>query len=594
MALTVGQVLDRTISKFGHRTALRSKATSGEMVSVTWGEYRAQARQVAKALIASGLNPGDAVTIIGYNSAEWVLADVGAILAGGVPAGIYTTSSPDQCQYIAEHAEAKIAFCEDAKQAAKFAAVRKNLPKIAAIVQWQGSPETEGVISWQDFLKRADATTDAILQTRMDAQKPEHLATLIYTSGTTGNPKAVMMSHDNLTWEVETVAATFAFSHTDRTISYLPLSHVAEQVLSIHAPMGLGSAVTFAESLEKLPEALREVRPTYFLGVPRVWEKIQAKMVATGATAKPLQKKIAAWAKDLGLRGGYAREKGHPLPLLYPVADKLVFSKVREKLGLDQCRLIVTSAAPIARSTLEYFRSLGIELTEVYGMSECTGGGTVPKPGKARLGKVGCALAGTEVKVAADGELCLRGRNVFMGYLKDDAATKESLDGDGWLHTGDIGTIDHEGYVQITDRKKELIITAGGENIAPQMIEGKLKSIRGIAQAAVIGDRRKYVTALLVLDREQLPELAKQAGLTPFADLEAANASAEIRKYLDAELERINAELARVQTVKRFTLLPCEFGVDGGELTPTMKLKRRVITEKYKAEIEAMYPAEDA
>jgi long-subunit acyl-CoA synthetase (AMP-forming) len=600
MAKMVHEVLAETAKRQGDKPALRQKK-NGRWQTTTWREYERNVRRAAKAFIALGLQPGKGVSIIGYNSPEWIYADVGAILARGVPAGIYTTNSPAQARYIADHCEAKIAFGDTADQVAKFVVEQERLPHLEVVVQMIGKPakSQEGklrILSWDEFIAEGEKTTDEQLKERLDAQKPDDVCTLIYTSGTTGDPKAVMITHTNLTWTTKTVLETLGMTgEGEVTLSYLPLSHIAEQTVSIHGPMVMGSELYFAESLEKLGENLAEVRPTVFLGVPRVWEKIQAKMVAAGAKAKPLQKKIAVWAKKVGLQAGFAEQKKQPKPLLYPVAKKLVFDKVRQRLGLDRARICVTSAAPISRDTLEFFLSLGIPLFEVYGMSECTGPATYSPPDNYRTGKAGiCLPKPAELKIAEDGEICMRGPHVFKGYLKDPESTAAALDADGWLHSGDIGTIDKDGFLQITDRKKDLLITAGGENIAPQVLEGELKSIPVVGQAVVLGDRMKYLAALVTLDPERVAKEAEAAG-SPARTVEAAAKCPTFRKHLERQIEDVNSRLARVQTIKKFTILAQELSIEGGELTPTMKVKRKVVNEKYKAEIAALYeeaPAE--
>jgi long-subunit acyl-CoA synthetase (AMP-forming) len=414
------------------------------------------------------------------------------------------------------------------------------------------------------------------------------MATLIYTSGTTGTPKGVMLSHDNLTWTANNAIGLIGGKEDDEVVSYLPLSHIAEQVASLHGPMAFGACVTFAESMEKLGDALREVRPHYFLAVPRVWEKIQEKIMAAGAKNPPLKKKIAAWARRQGLVGGYADQQRIAKSPLYAVANALVFKKVRKTLGLDRARILVTSAAPISRDTLEFFLSLGLPICEVYGMSECTGPATASLPDRYHTGKAGFALPGAEIKIAEDGEVCMRGRHVFMGYYKDTAATAETLDKDGWLHSGDIGTLDAKGFLQITDRKKDLIITAGGENIAPALVEGYLKGIPVVSQAVVIGDRQRYLSVLLTLNKERIQQDAEACG-SGACDPETAAKDDKFLAFLQKQIDNVNARLARVQAVKKFRVLPTEFTIEGGELTPTMKIKRKVVTEKYKQEIEQLY-----
>ncbi len=590
MKTTIMEVMKGTVDKFGNKVALKTKI-NGEWTEMTWNEYYNQVRTTARAFIGLGLEVGKAVSILGNNCPQWFISDLAGIFAGGVPGGIYTTNSPEQCQYIAEHSEANIAVVEDSEQLAKFKEIRGTLPDLKAIILMNGSDPDENVYSWEDLKKLAEGVSEDELNKRINAQKPDDTCTLIYTSGTTGNPKGVMISHDNVTWVAKQMLKTLDANEEEQIISYLPLSHIAEQAVSLHGPYILGCTVWFAESIDKLGDNLTEVHPTVFVGVPRVWEKIQAKMMTAGAQNSPLKKKIAAWARGKGLAGGYAHQKGEPMPFLYGLANKLVFSKVREKLGLDRCRFFVSTAAPIAMDTLEFFLSLGFPMTEVYGMSECTGPGTVslPEPFKYETGWAGPAVPGTEIKIAEDGEVLMRGRHVFKGYFKNEAATKESLDADGWLHSGDVGVIDDRGFLKITDRKKELIITAGGENIPPQVIEGKIKAIPVLSQVVVIGDKRKYMTALFTLDPEKVAQIAADEAGSPAKDSVAAAKCKKFNAYIQGKLDEVNKTLARVQTIKKFVILPQELSIEGEELTPTMKLKRRIVNEKYAKEIESMY-----
>ncbi len=585
---TVPQVLDAVVLRCGDAIALRHKH-GGAWVDATWKQYTERARAMAKALIAAGVEPHEGVAIVGFNAPEWLYADIGAILAGAIPAGVYTTSSPEQIAYIVAHCDARIVFVDSAAQATKVLAARSAMPKLERIVQWGFEREESDpiVVPYATFIEQGANVDDRALEARIAAQKPDDACTLIYTSGTTGNPKGVLLSHANLTWTAK-ASEKLGFAPGDSGVSYLPLSHVAEQMLTIHVPMHLGMAVTFAESLEKMPEALLEARPAYFLGVPRVWEKMQAKMQAAAASGPPLRKRIARWARGVGLRGGYADQRHEPRPMLYGLANALVFSKVRERLGLDRCRFALTGAAPISKDTLEFFLSLGIPLYEVYGMSECTGPATQSLPNDYRTGSVGKVLDGAELRIAEDGEVLVRGKHVFLGYLKDEAATRDAIDEEGWLHTGDVGELDEGGYLRITDRKKELLITAGGENVAPQLVEGLLKSIPVIAQAVVVGDRQKYLAALITLDPERVAVEAEALG-SAARDTLAASVCVTFRAHIEKEIEKLNVRLARVQTVKRFTILPNELTVESGELTPTLKLRRKVIVQRYAKEIASMY-----
>jgi long-subunit acyl-CoA synthetase (AMP-forming) len=585
--LRVMDVLERTARSHGPKPALRVKRQGG-WKTYSWNEYRQQVRQVARALISMGTPPGSGICIIGYNCPEWFFADIGSIYAGAVPAGIYTTNSAEQCEYIANHCEASVVFVENKEQLDKLLSIRSRLRHLKALVLMQGESTQPGVYSWTKFLELGLNTSEQEVDRRMAAQAANDTATLIYTSGTTGTPKGVMLSHDNLTWTANNAIGLIGTSATDEVISYLPLSHIAEQVASLHGPMAFGACVWFAESMEKLGDTLREVRPHYFLAVPRVWEKIQEKIMAAGAKNPPLKKKIAAWARRQGLVGGYADQQRVAKSPLYAVANALVFKKVRKQLGLDRARIAVTSAAPISRDTLEFFLSLGVPICEVYGMSECTGPATASLPNKYHTGKAGFCLPGAELKIAEDGEVCMRGRHVFKGYHKDPAATAETIDREGWLHSGDIGTIDAQGFLQITDRKKDLIITAGGENIAPALVEGYLKGIPVVSQAVVIGDRQRYLSVLLTLNAERIKQDAEACGSVA-CDPESAAKDEKFLGFLQRQIEAVNTRLARVQAVKKFKVIPQEFSIEGGELTPTMKVKRKVVTEKYKKEIDSLY-----
>ncbi len=583
------EVIGNTAEKYGERPALRTKL-GGIWTETNWKNYYEQIRVTARAFMALGLTPGKTVCILGTNRPEWFISDLAAIFAGGLASGMYITCSPEQCEYLASHSEANIVVVENKDQLAKFKKIRGNLPMLKAIVMMSGRDDDPKIFSWNDLPKYAEKVSEEELEERIKAQSPDDCCSLIYTSGTTGNPKGVMISHDNAIWTTQQVADTVNGNPDDRIISYLPLSHIAEQIVSLYYPIITGCSIWFAESLDKIGENLPEVRPTLFIGVPRVWEKIKTKIEEAGAETKGLKKKIAEWAKKKGKEAGYAEQEGKAKPSLYGLADKLVFSKVRKKLGLDDCRLRISTAAPISRKTLEFFMSLGIIVTEVYGMSECTGPATIsmPKPFMYRTKWAGPVLKGGEIATDKDdGEVMMRGRHVFKGYFKNEKATKEAIDDKGWLHSGDVGVIKN-GMLKITDRKKEIIITEGGENIAPQPIEKKLQDISGVAHAVLIGEQKKYVTALLTLDPESLKRVAKKIGSTAENCVEASICE-KFEKYIQDEIGKVNKSLARVQTVKKFVILSGEFTIDGGELTHTMKLKRRVIDKKYAKTIESMY-----
>jgi long-chain acyl-CoA synthetase len=479
---------------------------------------------------------------------------------------------------------------ENEAQWEKIRKERANLPHLRWVVTMEGTRVDDPMaLAWDEFMARGAGVSDVEFFARLHSLQPRGLATLIYTSGTTGPPKAVMLSHENLAWTSKSAVRTVSSTPADTALSYLPLSHIAEQIVSIHCPIAVGSAVYFAESMEKVPANLKEVRPTIFFAVPRIWEKFHAGITAKLGEAAGAKKHLAAWALSVGSRVSELRMRGEPLPLTLEVqaraAERLVLSKVKQAVGLDRVRVAVTGAAPIATEILEFFASLGLVVAEGYGMTENTGSSTFNSAGHVKLGTVGTCVPGEELRIADDHEILMRGPNVFLGYLKDPEATAEALAG-GWLHTGDLGAIDAQGFLTITGRKKDILITAGGKNIAPKNIEAALKNHPLVSEAVVIGDRRKFLTVLVTLDAEGAVRFRSERGVGgDAAHHEHPAIVAEVQRAVDA----VNEELARVEQVKKFRILPRPFGIDTGELTPTLKVKRSVVALKFAAEIESMY-----
>lgn len=524
----------------------------------------------------------------------------------------YKSTRLDACAYVANHARAQILVVEDDAQLQKILAVRGELQHLKAIVQYSGVPTTKakeaGVLSWTEFMIKGASVPDYELQWRIAAQAPGNCCTLIYTSGTTGNPKAVMISHDNITWTSTAVTKTLKLVQKDQIVSYLPLSHIAAQMVDIHGPMLCGATVWFAgpDALKgTLVQTFHEVHPTVVLGVPRVWEKMEEKMKAIGAQATGVKRKISTWAKAKGRVGGHAKLEGRCTPFGYGLANALVFKKVRKALGLDRCRIQATAAAPIGTETLEYFLSLNIPILEIYGMSECSGPQTVSVPGKHRIGSTGVSIPGTEIKILPDtGEICFRGRHIFMGYLFQDEKTKEAIDEDGWLHSGDVGEVDAEGFLKITSRIKELLVTAGGENVAPVPIEESLKTqLPIVANVMVIGDRRKFLSMLISLKTEVDPQTAlplntltaevvhvlSALGSTAVT-VEEAQACDIVKKHIQEGLTRANEHaISNAAKVQKFFILPTDFSIPGGELGPTMKLRRPIVDQMYAEAISELY-----
>jgi long-chain acyl-CoA synthetase len=558
--------------------------------ALSWSAYTGLTRRIARALIALGFAPGQATCILGFNRVEWVTFGLATQAAGGAPAGIYTTCSASEVQYIIDHAEAAIVLVEDAAQFAKIAAERERLPRLRHVVLMEGASVDDPLaLTWSQFLARGEAVPDAAVDERVRGIHEDDTATYIYTSGTTGPPKAVMLSHAAVLWTGDMLVRTLGFTHHDSVVSYLPLSHIAEQVFSLYGPAIRGLQVYFAQSLEKLPDNLKEAQPTVFFGVPRIWEKFHAAVRGKLGQATGAKKRLVEWAMAVARRVHALQNRGaRPSTLLalqYALAQRLVFRKLKTALGLGRAHLCVSGAAPIAAEVLEFFTGLDITVHEVYGQSEDCGPTSFNLPGQTRFGAVGKPMPGLEVRLAEDGEILVRGGSLFKGYYKEPVATAETLI-DGWLHSGDLGAFDADGFLHITGRKKEIIITAGGKNIAPKNIEAALKNHPLVEEAVVIGDRRKYLGALLTLQPTAGAWLREHGHA-------AAEGQPHEHPALLAELERwvesTNREFARVEHVRKFKVLPRSLTQEHGELTPTLKLKRRIIDKNWSEQIESMF-----
>jgi len=556
----------------------------GSWKPTNWGTYSDQVTQAGRALIALGYEPGQTVCILGFNRPEWAIIDLAAMGAGGAPAGIYTTCSPVEVRYIVAHADAPIIVVENQDQWRKVLAERENMPNLKQVVTMKGCPSIadDMVMSWEEFMAKGDEVEKQAYLDRVESLKPEALATLIYTSGTTGPPKGVMLSNENLAWTSNTAIQITTIGSADCSLSYLPLSHIAEQMFTLHIPITTGARVYFAESIEAVPENLKEVQPTIFFGVPRIWEKFHAGISAKLKEATGVKAKLVKWAMKVGWEANQSPEG--PKGLQYQLADKLIYSKLLPAIGMGNARVCVTGAAPIAREVLEFFASLNLIVLEVYGQSEDSGPTSFNTPERYRFGSVGPALPGVEVKIAEDDEIMVKGPNVFMGYYKDKEATDSTLS-DGWLHSGDLGAFDQDGFLNITGRKKDIIITAGGKNITPKNLEAAIKNHELVDEAVVIGDRRKFLSALVTIDAEAGPAWATANGEDPSALHKSEKLRASIQKHID----EMNAHFARVEQIKKFTILKRNLSIEDGELTPTLKVKRAKVNDHFAEDIEAMY-----
>ncbi|XP_065576536.1 long-chain-fatty-acid--CoA ligase ACSBG2-like isoform X2 [Artemia franciscana] len=616
--ISVPTLLARAVERYTDRVALAVKR-EGKWQEYTYRAYLQNVRTVAKAFIRLGLEPFHGVCILGFNSPEWFFANLAAIHAGGLAAGIYTTNSPESILHCAKNCKANIFVVEDKKQLAKVLQIKDQLPHLKHIIQYSDNPDTEVVISWSQLINLGNSCSDSELDERLKRIAVNQCCTMIYTSGTTGNPKGVMLSHDNLTWNGHAVATYVSCKEQEIMISFLPLSHVAAQIVDIYAALSVGASIYFAspDALKgSLVNTLKEVRPTIFFGVPRVWEKIHEKMMEIGSQTKGWKRTIATWAKDRGTQYNKNKMDGFDSkPFGFFIAEALVFGKVRAALGLDRTRYCFSGAAPLSLDVINYFASLDIPVYEVYGMSESTGPHTVNIATSFCFGSAGRTLSGSKTVIHqpdkdGNGEICMGGRDVFMGYLDDEPKTNEAIHEDGLLHSGDIGKVDSKGFLFITGRIKELLITAGGENVPPVLIEDNVKAeLPCVSNAMLIGDKRKFLSILLTLKTLVDPESQEPLDeLTPavrswFKEMASVNVATitDIRnlckdvnstsyKAVNAGLIAANAKaISNAQKIQKWTLLPKDFSVHGGELGPTLKLKRAVVYEKYAPFIEEMY-----
>ena len=589
--------LAATAARIPDQDAFRIRTGDGTYAALTWSSFRDRVRDATLGLLSLGLNPGDFVLIQARCTPEHSIADMGIVHARGTPVSLYNTLAPEQISYIANHCGARFAVVEDVGFLERFLKARDDMPGLEKVILIRGADDvaSDWVVAWDDVMASgaADAARDPEAFDRSWKQvAPDDIATLIYTSGTTGPPKAVIDTHRQLLWHWEMVSRVYDFRPDDNGLSYLPLAHAAGRLSGHYQPISYGGTVTCVPDFNDLLIHLLETRPTLFLGVPRVWEKLYAGMNAALA-AQPDEnlRTLVQGAIDTAREVVAREQKGAEVPEELRARHeqaKPILNAVLDRVGLNRVRWAMSGAAPISTDVLEFFTALGIQLFEVWGMSELTAVATGNGPGKVRIGTVGPATPGVEVVLADDGEILARGGNVMAGYYKDPEKTAETIDADGWVHTGDIGAVDEDGYFSIVDRKKELIITAGGKNISPANIENLLKQHPIIGQACVIGDRRAYLTALIVLDPDVAPAWASSKGIQTATLAELAS-HPDVVAEVQSAVDQANERVARVENVRRFTVLPAEWTAESEELTPTLKLKRRVISTKYADDIEAMY-----
>ena len=594
---TLVEVLARNAREHGAIPAIHWRE-NGTWKDLNWAGYRERVVEAAAGFISLGVNRGDFVALMAANRPEHVIADLGVMHAAGTPVTLYSTLATPQVAYIGGHCGAKVAVLENLEFMKRWEAAKPELPNLEYVVLMEGAENYETVdwvLSWEDLAARGRKLLDSnpgVVDERAAELKPDDIATLIYTSGTTGTPKGVVITHRNVLWTVESTERTVNLPKHPRLVSFLPLAHIAERVASHYLGMWYVGEVWYCPDMTQVLEYVQEAKPTLFVAAPRVYERFQAGLMARLEGEEGLKKTLAMTAIKTGEEVVRLGQAGQPVPFLtglkHQVLEKVVLTKILDGLGMGEVFIAISTAAPIAPELLIFFQGIGLPLYELWGMSELSGPGTTNLPGANKIGTVGKAIVGTEVKLADDGELMMRGGNVTAGYFKRPEDTAETFLSDGWLVTGDIAEIDQDGFVSIVDRKKELIITAGGKNIAPTKLEGMIKSHPLIGQVCVIGDRRKYLTALVVLDGDMAPPWAERQGL-PFEDMASFSQLPEVQAEVQKAVDEANEHVARVEQLKKFVVLPDEWTPETEELTPTLKLKRRVIHEKYSAAIDSLY-----
>ncbi len=584
----------KQVERKGDSIALRHKKY-GIWKRISWNEYGQTVREVGAGLIRYGIQSGDRVSILGDNRPEWLICHLATMSVGGATCGVYPTNSPEQVAYVVGHSESRLLFAENEEQVDKVLQIIDRFPELLVVV-WERKGlwgfSHERIIFFDDFLKSAREYLKErpnCVEERTASIDPEDTAMIIYTSGTTGPPKGAMLTHRNILRLTEAFTRIYGFSDRDEMLSYLPLAHIYENLISLFQAIWAGGTVNFVESIDTLAQNLREVSPTIFCSVPRIWEKFASMIYIRMSDSTPLKRLLFKLAVGVGLK--YIKtEKGSldrfKWSLLYWPMYWLVLYHLKRNLGFERVRLAVCGAAPASPELFEFYNALGIPLREGYGQTESTGVIAVQRIERPRWGYVGEPIPEMEIRIAEDGEILVRGPNVFKGYFKDPELTSKTIL-DGWLHTGDVGELD-QGFLKIKDRKKDIIITAGGKNITPAFIENKLKFSPYIQDAVVIGDGRKYLVALILIDEDNVTKYA-QDNRIPFTTFEDLTKNRDIIRLIDGEVKKVNKTLSRVESIKRFALLPRRFYEEDGDVTPTKKVKRRFIEKRYRDLIESLY-----
>ncbi|MDQ3572661.1 MAG: long-chain fatty acid--CoA ligase [Actinomycetota bacterium] len=584
---TVADLLPKAVAKYGSRRAVMFKDDSGRWVEQTYAEVGDIVRRLALGLMAMGIEKGDKVSILGNTRVEWTYFDFAALTVGATVVPIYQTNSPEECEYVLENSDAKAVVVEDEEQLEKIRQVRASCPKLEHVIRMTG--KGGGATSMEELIALGANRDDAAWAERYQSVTADDVCTFIYTSGTTGPPKGCVISHGNYRAMLDMVVSKDVLGDSDElTYLFLPLAHSFALLIQLGSfENGACLAYWERDPLRILPN-LAEVKPTYFPSVPRIFEKIYTAVTADVEKSGGAKKRIFDWAISVGKRYYPAERAGGAGPLLslkHKLADRLVLHRIRDAFG-GNLRVAVSGAAPINPDILRFFDAAGVLVLEGWGMTETSTAATIATEDDFKFGTIGKPFPGVEVKIANDGEILVKGPNVFRGYYKNPEATAETIV-DGWLHTGDLGEVDADGFLKITGRKKDIIITAGGKNITPANLEAEIKQHPLISQCVVAGDRRPYLVAVVTLDPEEAAKLATEKGLDPAT----LHSDEGVRESIQRHLDEVNKKFARVEQVKKFEILPHDFSQEGGELTPSMKVKRNVVTQKYEAEVDALYAA---
>uniref|UniRef100_A0A2M4A0Z1 long-chain-fatty-acid--CoA ligase n=1 Tax=Anopheles triannulatus TaxID=58253 RepID=A0A2M4A0Z1_9DIPT len=621
--LSVPDLMNRTVRDHPDHPAMVYQDSQKKWQTVTYREYRDRVHHMAKVFIKLGLEPHHTVAVLAFNSPEWFVAELSAIHAGGIIAGVYTTNSPESVQHVLESSRAQIVVVDDAKQMEKVRSIRQNLPLLKTVIQTLPPyapyvKREDGYYRWSELVEMNVDDVEEEFNNRLANIAINQCCCLVYTSGTVGNPKGVMLSHDSLTWDSYSIGKRLhQIRYAEEVlVSFLPLSHIAAQMVDIFLTQQFAATVYFADKdamKGTLLNTLQEAKPTRMLAVPRVYEKIQEKMLSVGAQSTALRKMVAGWAKSVTLQHHLNAMEGKPTnSWQYRLVRNYLLSKVKDALGFSRCLTLATAAAPMDRETKKYFMSLDLPINEAFGMSESSGAHSLTAPDSYNFDTIGKPLSGCETKIdkpdeRGHGEICMRGRHILMGYIGEEAKTRDAVDEDGWLHSGDVGYIDEAGFIYITGRIKELIITAGGENIPPVHVENLVKNeLPFVSNAFLVGDKRKFLTMLITLKTQMnLDTGAPKDELTPetiaalkefgaeyskLSEIHAAGPCPKVLKAIQEGIDRANLKaISNAQKIQKFALLKEDFSVPGGELGPTLKVKRNVVVEKNKEIIEKFY-----